>query len=79
MQIMRRTALAFAVALALGFAAVPASACERACLAAGPDGKQVKYSHGFKHSNGQRCKCIAKYGAGEPRTGAPAYYECDWK
>lgn len=72
---MKRVILA--VALAFSFAAMPASACQRECDA--PNGERGKYSHGFRHPNGQRCVCLAKYGTGESRTGPPAYYDCDWR
>ena len=70
---MKATICALLAIFALSLVSVPAAACERECDA---DGK--KYSHGAKW-NGQRCKCEPFYGKGEPRTGPPAYYNCDWE
>lgn len=73
---MKRIIIAIAAALALSFAAMPAGACEKPeCT----DGTGQRYTQGFKHPNGQRCRCKAMYGTGEPRTGAPAYYDCQWR
>ena len=70
---MKKTICALGAVLALSLFSVPAEACKREC-----DGPGGKYSHGAKW-NGQRCECKPVYGPGEPRSGPPAYYDCEWK